>query len=434
MSPIVLGIIGLAAVIVLAALRMQIGFALATVGFLGLAYLRSLEVAIAVVRSQIFYTVYHYGFTVIPLFVLLGAVAASSGIGERFYLAADKWLGQVRGGLALATMGTCAGFAAVCGSSVAETATMCKLAFPEMERHKYKPELSAGCIATGGTLGILIPPSLPLILYAVITEESIGKLFMAGIIPGIIHASLYMLVILAWVRLVPSIAPSPKRGVPIREKLASLSGTGEIVALFVLVMGGIFFGFFTPTEAGGIGAAGAILITLARRMLNRQKFLTALVDTTRIAAMISLLLVGALIFKRFLAMSRLPFELVDTVAGFSLSPISLMWIILLSFLLLGTIMDTPSMLVIMVPIYFPLVTGLGFDPIWFGIIVVVICEIGMITPPVGMNVWIIAGMLPHVPMEKIFKGVLIFLTADLAIMSLLVIFPQLALFLPSIMG
>lgn len=433
MSPEVIGIIGLVIVIVLLFLRMPIGLVLILVGFLGLAYLSSVKAAGIAVATTLFDIATHYSFTVIPVFVLMGAIASNSGMSQRMYDCLNKWIGHIRGGLAIASIGGCAGFAAICGSSAATTATMCKVAFPEMDRYGYKPELSAGSIATGGTLGILIPPSLGFIIYAIITETSIGKLFIAGIIPGILHASLYMIVIMVWTWRDPSVGPPTGTAVSIQEKLVSLKGIVETLILFIVVIGGLYTGLFTPTEAGSLGAAGAALVALARRSLTWKQFLAALSDTVSTTAMLILLMTGGFVLSRFVALSGVAQELASFIAGLPLSPIAIIGIIILTYLLLGCVLDVLTMIVVTVPIFFPLTLTLGFDPIWFGVLIVVIMEIAAITPPIGLGVWLVSGMLPQIPMQTIFKGVLIFLSADLAIVTLLVAFPQLALFLPSTM-
>lgn len=429
----IVGVIGILAVILLLFLGMPVGLGLLLVGFVGFAYLGGVGAAGVSLASQILESVSGYAFTVLPVFILMGTICAYSGMGDRIYETGYKWMGQLRGGLAVATMVGCAGFAAVSGSSFATAATMAKVAFPEMEKRKYVPELSAGSIATGGTLAILIPPSTGFIVYALITEQSIGRLFMAGIIPGLIHVSLYIAVIAVWARVRPNAGPPGPRS-SFREKMSSLGGTVEIFVLFALVLGGLFFGFFTPTEAGAAGAFGAIAIALIRRTLNWKQFVAALKESLGSSAMIILLVMGGFVFARFAAISRLPFELADWVVALPLPPIGILGVIMASYVVLGCIMSTVAMIFITVPIYFPIILALGYDPIWFGVMIVLVMEISMITPPIGMNVWIIAGELPHIPMERIFKGVLIFLIADITLVVILLAFPQVALFLPSLMG
>lgn len=433
MSPLLVGILGIVVVLVLLFLSMPVGLSLALVGFAGFAYLKTLGAAGSIMGSQILGNIHGYSLTVIPLFILMGSVAANSKIAERLFNTAHKCLGSLPGGLAISTIGGCTGFAAICGSSFATAATMCKVAFPEMERYGYKPELSAGCIASGGTLGILIPPSTSFVLYGLITELSIGKLFMAGIVPGIIRAVLFAAVILIWASLDPAVGPAGPK-VKFKEKLKSLTGSVEAVILFLVVFGGLFMGWFTPTEAGAVGAAGILVIATARRFITWPQFLTSLRETVRTSAMLIFLIVGAMIFARFIALSRLPFELANTVGGLPVPPIVIMVVILLSYIILGCIMDTLSMIVITVPIYLPIIVSLGFDPIWFGVIVVVVMEIAQVTPPMGVIVWIVSGMLPHIPMGSIFKGVLIFLIADVPLIILLVAFPQIALTVPGLMS
>lgn len=433
MSPLLVGVLGIVVVLVLLFLSMPVGLSLALVGFAGFAYLKTLGAAGSIMGSQILENIHGYTLTVIPLFILMGSIAANSKIAERLFNTAHKCLGSLPGGLAISTIGGCTGFAAICGSSFATAATMCKVAFPEMERYEYKPELSAGCIASGGTLGILIPPSTSFVLYGLITELSIGKLFMAGIVPGVIRAVLFVAVILIWASLDPAVGPAGPK-VEFKEKLKSLTGSVEAVILFLVVFGGLFMGWFTPTEAGAAGAAGILLIATARRFITWPQFLTSLRETVRTSAMLIFLIVGAMIFARFIALSRLPFELANTVGGLPVPPIVIMVVILLSYIILGCIMDTLSMIVITVPIYLPIIVSLGFDPIWFGVIVVVVMEIAQVTPPMGVIVWIVSGMLPHIPMGSIFKGVLIFLIADVPLIILLVAFPQIALTVPGLMS
>lgn len=432
MSSLLSGVFGLIVVLVLLFLSMPVGLTLALVGFAGFTYLSSLGAAGSIMGAVIYDNLHGYTLTVIPLFVLMGTVAANSGIGKRLYNTAHKWLGHLPGGLAISTIAGCAGFAAISGSSFATSATMCKLAFPEMERFNYKPALAAGSIATGGTLGILIPPSLSFVLYGLITGESIGKLFLAGIIPGIIHAILYIVVIFAWARIDPSVGP-PGPAVKLREKFLSLSGSLETALLFFLVLGGLFFGFFTPTEAGAVGAAGSLLISWSRRMITKGHFVDSVIESVRISAMVIILILGAMIFAKFITLSHLPTELANWIASLALPPVAVVAVMLLSYIVLGCIMDTLAMIILTVPIYLPVITALGYDPIWFGVAIVVMMEIGMITPPMGVNVWIISGMIKHVPMETIFKGVLVFLIADITLVIILLVFPQIALFIPRLM-
>jgi C4-dicarboxylate transporter, DctM subunit len=310
---------------------------------------------------------------------------------------------------------------------------MCKVAYPQMEKYKYKPALSAGVVATGGTLGILIPPSISFVIYSILTEESIGKLFIAGIIPGIIQALLLMLVVFVWTRVDPAAGPSAEVKVSIKEKLKSLAGTGEILFLFLLVMGGMFLGWFSANEAAGVGAAGAVLVASLRKMLTVKQFWEATRETLKITAMITLLISGGIVFAGFMSISRLPFALADFVLALHAPPMLIMLAIIIIYFICGALMEMTSVLIVTIPIFYRLIIALGFDPIWFGVVVVILIEIALITPPVGLNVWVISGMLPHVPMGQIFKGAMIILIGSVASLVIVLFFPQVALFLPHLM-
>jgi tripartite ATP-independent transporter DctM subunit len=431
-APEIVAAIGIGAVIVLLFLGVPVAFSLILVGFLGYAYLTTIPAALFQLSSGLFHWLFDYTFTVLPLFVFMGVIVANSRISPRLFGFANSWVGQLPGGLAMATIGGCALFAAVSGSSTATSATMCKVAHPMMEAYRYKPELSAGCVATGGTLGILIPPSLGLIIYSMISETPLGGLFMAGIIPGVLHAVLYMIVIMVWCRIDPAAGPPGPRS-NFRDKLRTIGGTGEVLAIFALVMGGIFFGFFTPTEAGAVGVAGVLIIAVSRRMLTWKQFLESIWDTLLITGMLTLLFAGGVVFAKFIAVSRLPFELAHWVAGLEVHGLLIMIAILLIYFITGCLMDMMSVLIITIPIFMPIVAIQGYDPTWFGVAVVVMIEMALVTPPIGLNVWTTAGLLPHIGMDKIFKGILIFLIGDFLIMALLLAFPQIALFLPSLM-
>lgn len=434
MSQTTIGIIGVAVLIVLLFSRMRIGLVMALVGFLGFAYLVTPEAALSTLGRIPFANASSYSLTVIPLFVLMGEFAFHSGISQRLYNAAYKSFGQLRGGLAMATVAACAGFAAICGSSPATAATMGAVSLPEMRRYKYSSSLATGCIAAAGSLGILIPPSVILVIYGILTEQSIGKLFAAGILPGILLAALFMIVISVSTSLNPALGPSAPP-TSLKEKLSSITGgAGETILIFAIVIGGLFMGFFTPTEAAAIGALGTLVVGLARRQLTRQPFVAALKEAARITAMIFLIMIGAFIFGRFLAVTRLPFELGSWVGGLPLPRVAIMLLIILMYLMLGCVMDVPAMVILTIPIVFPVAMSLAYDPIWFGVIIVLVAEMGAITPPVGVNVYVIKGVAKDVPLEVIFKGILPFLGAIIACVAILVAFPQIALFLPGLMG
>ena len=413
-------------------LGMPVAFAMALVGFLGFCYLVSTGAGLSLTSREIWATFSSAELTALPMFVLMGAIAFHSGISEKLFDVANKFLVQLRGGLAIATIMACAGFSAICGSTNASSAAMGKVALPEMAKYKYAPSLASGCVASGGTLGILIPPSAILIIYGIMTEESIGKLFAAGIIPGIILTVLFVITIDILCRLKPDLAPrTPKASW--NERLASLPGLGEPLVLFGIIMGGMFFGLFTPTEAGAIGAGGIILIALVRRKLTWQAFIDSLADTTKITCMIYVIVSGAVIFGRAMAVTRIPFELSDWVGGLPLPPMVIMGLILFGYLIGGCFMDSLAMVTLTVPILLPVILKMGYDPIWFGVVIVLVTELGVITPPVGINVYVIKGVAPEIPLEAIFRGIMPFLIPILVTALIIIIFPSVVLFLPSLL-
>jgi tripartite ATP-independent transporter DctM subunit len=433
MSSLFIGIIGLAVFFILIMLRMPIAYAMALVGFVGFSLLTSISVGFNMVAKEIFNTFSSYSLSVIAMFVWMGFLAYYSGIGARLFNLAYKLVGHIPGGLAIATQAACAIFGAVCGSNTATAATMGAVALPEMQKYKYDTSLATASIAAGGVLGVLIPPSVIFIVYGMATEQSIGKLFMAGIIPGLLLMAAYMLTIYLLTRRRPELGPAgPKSSW--RERLAALKGgILEVLIVFCLSIGGLFKGWFTPTEAGAVGAAGVLLVTLLGTQLNWEKFKGSLFDTTRTTAMIMLIIAGAMIFGRFMAISRLPFELASWTETLTLPPFAIMGFILLICLVLGCFIDVLALVLLTVPIFYPIVvSNLGYDPIWFGVIVTLVVGMGVITPPVGMNVYIIKGIAPDVPLEVIFKGIWPFLVALIVCVIILIIFPQLATFLPNI--
>ena len=433
MSPTTIGLIGIAALFMLIFLRIPVGFVMAAVGFLGFGCIVSFDASMNMIAKDLFSVFGSYNLTVIPLFVLMGQLAYHSGISKRLFNAAYKFIGHWPGGLAIATVGACAAFAAICGSTNATAATMGAAALPEMKRYNYKPELATGVVAAGGGLGILIPPSVIFIVYGILTEQSIGKLFMAGLLPGLILALLFVLAIVIWTRMRPELGPAGPKA-PLREKLASLSGLIETLLLFLLIMGGLFWGFFTPTEAGAIGAFGTLLLALAGRNLTMKGFVASLSETTRISCMILIIVAGATIFGHFLAVSRIPFDIARGVSEIQLPRYVVMLIIILVYLVGGCVIDSLALIMLTIPIFYPVVLFLGYDPIWFGVIIVLVTQIGVITPPVGINVYVVSGVARDVPLDVIFKGVLPFLAALIIGTLLLIPFPQIALFLPGLMG
>ena len=432
MTPLAIGLIGLAVLFVLLLSRMPIGLVMALVGFVGFAIIAGFGDALGVLGTVPYATFANYNMSIIPLFILMGAFCYYSGLSKDLYDTVHAWLGHFRGGLSMATVGACAGFAAVSGSSLATAATMGTVALPEMKRFGYDDRLATGAVAAGGTIGILIPPSIVLILYAVITEQSIGKLFLAGIIPGVLEAVFYLATIYILCKFNPQLGP-PGPGITFRKKIASLSNSWVVLVLFVLIMGGLYLGWFSPIEASGIGAFGAFIFALFRKKLPWKSFKESLFDTGKTTVMIFIILMGAMIFGYFLAVSRLPYELAATISALPVNSYVILAIILVFYLFLGAVMDSLAMMLLTVPIFFPLVLELGFNPIWFGILIVRVCEIGLITPPVGLNVYIIRGVAKDVPMQTIFRGIAPFLIADVLHVALLVAFPQISLFLPNLM-
>jgi tripartite ATP-independent transporter DctM subunit len=418
--------------LLLMAARMPIAIAMALPGFIGTTYLMGITPALTGLGTIPFSHSHSYTLSAIPMFLLMGHLVFNAGISGDIFRSFQKWLGQLRGGVAMATIGACAIFAAACGSSVAAAATMCSVALPDMEKLKYDRKLVMGTIAAGGTLGILIPPSVLFIIYGMLTEQSIGKLFVAGILPGILLSLLFMLTIYFRARLNPELAP-PAMKVSLKEKIKSLKGLWSVLCLFVLVIGGLYTGIFTPIEAAGVGAFGAFIISAFRKRLTWTGIVDALSSTLRTTCMIFAIIIGAMIFNYFLAITGVPMAIADVVTGLELPPMGIMAIILVVYIILGMFMDAMAMIIITIPIFLPAIRGMGFDLIWFGVILTITVEMALITPPVGMNVYVLSGVAPHVPLEEIFRGVLIFVIPLILILIILMFFPQIALFLPGLM-
>jgi tripartite ATP-independent transporter DctM subunit len=415
----------------LLAVGMPIGFGMILIGFAGFTYLVSFSGAFNIMASIPYAAINNYDFCVIPLFFLMAAIFLVAGFGKNLFRLVYTLVGRIPGGLSVATVGACAIFAAASASTIATALTIGKVAIPEMKDYKYDNRLACGCVAAGGTLGILIPPSGVLIIYGIITEQSITKLFIGGIIPGIILALAFMVLIVFWARMNPVLGPAGPRTTFI-AKLRALGDSVEMIALLLLVIVGLIVGWFTPTEAGAAGAFGAIVLSLLRKRLTVEKFRAAFFDTLYSAGMVFTILIGALIFNSFLAVSTIPMELADWVGRLTLPPVAIVVIILMIYLVLGCFIDAFSMILLTIPIFFPIIQALGFDPIWFGIITVLVVEIALITPPVGMNVYVIWGISKDVPMTDIFKGILPFLGALIALIVFLVAFPKIVLFLPGL--
>jgi len=432
MSPELVGILGIAALLVLFAFRMSVGLSMLLVGFLGYTYLVSTQAGLTKLGIDPYATASFYSLSVIPLFVLMGMFLSYGGLGRDLYQAVDAWIGHVRGGLAMATIGACAAFAAVSGSATATSATMGTVALPEMKRYGYKDSLATACVAAGGTLGILIPPSVILILYGILTEERIGQLLIAGILPGTLQAVLFMGTIYLQVKLNPGLA-ARRAEAPFREKLTSARRVWPVLIIFLLAMGGIYLGVFTPTEAGAVGAFGALIISAVTGRFSRKSFIQSLDQAARTTAMIFLIVIGATVFGYFLAVTKIPFGLSAFIAGLGVSRYVVMALILFLLLIMGFFIEGMAILVLTMPIFYPLVIDLGFNGIWFGVIMVVMLNIGLVTPPVGVNVYITAGVAKDVPLMTIFRGVTPLWIAMIVCAALLVVFPQIATFLPSLM-
>ena len=431
MDPFIVGLIGVAVLLVCLFSGLSIGVGMALVGFVGFAVLVGVGPALGVLKSVPYSTFANYDLSVIPLFILMGSFAFASGLSENLFNAVYKWIGHFRGGVAQASIVACACFAAISGSSLATAATLGAVALPEMRKYHYDDGLATGAIAAGGSIGILIPPSVILIIYGIITEQSIGKLFLAGFIPGILEAVFYLFTIWYLTFFKPHHGPKgPKT--TFREKMDSLKHIWEVVVLFIVVIGGIYRGWFTTTEAAGIGAFGTFFFALMRRRLSWKVFKESIVSTCVTTGMLFMILLGAMIFGYFLSVSQVPSNLASAVGSLPVNRYVILAIILIITLALGCVMDSMAIVLLTIPVFFPLITGLGFDPIWFGILVVRVTEMGLITPPVGLNVFIIKG-ISGVPIGTIFRGVFPHLVADALEVIFLAAFPQISLFLPNMM-
>jgi len=431
-TPTMAGILGFVALFALLALRMPIGLAMIVVGAGGIAVLNSPTAAMNVLGSFPYSYSAVFSLSVVPLFILMGAFATVSGMGQDLYRTAYTWVGHRQGGLASATILSCAGFAALSGSSVAAAATMGKVALPEMERYRYDQGLATGSIAAGGTLGILIPPSTVLIVYALLTEQSVGRLFLAGFLPGLLLTVLFVATIMIVARLNPAAGPAGPRA-DWAERFRVLANSGALVFIVTIVIGGIYTGVFTVTEAASVGAFLTFLHALWSRRLTVSRFLAALLDTVKTTAMVFFILIGAHVFAPFLALTRIPVNLAGAIGDLAVPALAILLIIIVLYIVLGTFMEGFAMLVLTVPIVLPIVTTLGYDPIWFGIVMVVVVEMGLISPPVGMNVFVVKGVAQHVPLGRIYRGIVPFWIAMAVCVGLLILFPQIALYLPNTM-
>lgn len=432
MSGIAVGAIGIAAMLVLLVLRMPVGIAMLAVGFAGTAYLSGLPAALSIIGSEPVATLSNSELIVIPLFVLMGNLATASGLSRDLYAAAYAWIGHWRGGLASATIAACAGFAALCGSSVAAAVTMGQVSLPEMRRYGYSPRLSAGSVAAGGTLGILIPPSTGFVLYAILTEQSVGRLFLAGVLPGLLLTALFIAAIFVTTRLNPELGPPGPR-TTVRQKLDAMKQAAPMTAVILLTIGGIYAGWFTANEASGIGAFLALAIAIVRRKLDAKTFVSIGLQSAQTTALVFLILIGAQVFNPFLALTQIPNQLAGFLSTLAVAPVVLLGFIIMIYIVLGMFLEGLAMLVLTVPIVFPIIKAIGYDPIWFGVIMVLVLEMGLISPPVGVNVFVVKGLVPDVPIEEIFRGIIPFWIAMLVCVILLILFPDIALLLPNTM-
>jgi tripartite ATP-independent transporter DctM subunit len=424
---------GFVALFALMLLRVPVGMAMGLVGVVGYSIVVGPGPALKLVGQTSMRTVTDYTFGVVPMFMLMGAFVSVSGVSRELFKAANSMIGHMRGGLGVATVLACGGFAAICGSSVATAATFSSVAYPEMRRFGYPKSFSAGVIAAGGTLGAMLPPSTVLAVYAILTEQDVGKLFMAGIVPGILAMCMYVATIAIIVRVRPDWLPgTPKK--PWGERIADLRNVWASLVLFAFVIGGLYGGFFTPTEAGGVGATGAFLLGLARRRLNRDSIREALLSATRTAAAVFTVLIGALLFGYFLTITQSPQKVTAFLLSLGLGAYGVLALIMVMYLVLGCLMDAMAMIILTVPIIFPVIQQLGFDPIWFGIIIVMTVELGLIHPPVGMVVFVVKSVVKDVSFMTIFKGVLPFIATDILRLIILISFPAITLWLPGKMG
>jgi len=431
MSEVTMGLTAFAAMFLLIALRVPIAIAMATIGAVGGLMLNGVDSVSFVIGSLPFETVFPYGLSVIPLFIMMGVFAARAGLSKSLYAAVNAFIGHLRGGLGMATVGACAAFGAICGSSLATAATMSKVAMPEMRKRNYNDSLAAASIAAGGTLGVLIPPSVIMVIYALLTEQSIGTMFAAALIPGVVATLLYMGAVWTMTLIDPTAGPADTR-TDGQGKLTALINVWPVLLLFGVVIGGIYLGWFSPTEAAAIGAFGAILLAWARGQLSPKIFLNCLSETATTTGMIFMILIGTALFNYFVETTGLPHLLVERITELGWSPYAILVALIIFYILLGCVMDALSMILLTLPFVFPLITSLGFDPVWFGIIMVSVVEVGLITPPVGMNLFVIMATTPGLGLNTISRGILPFLVADLLRVTLLILFPWLALWLPSL--
>lgn len=429
MSSTTIGVLGTVLLVVLFFTRMPVAYVMTLVGFLGFSYIRTLNAGLNLLARDIYDVFSSYGLTVIPMFVLMGQLAFNAGIGRKLYDCAYAFFGNIRGGLAMATVAACCAFGTVSGSSPGTAATFAVVGLPEMKRYGYGDRLAGGSVASGGGIGMLMPPSVVMIVYGILTEQSIGKLFVAGILPAIFISILFILAILVYTTISPAEGPKGER-VPWGEKIRSLAKLADTLVVFAIVMGGLFLGWFTPGEAGAVGAFGVLLTCLVTRSLTWEGFVKSCYETLRTSCMILLLVAGAVVFGHFLAVSRIPFQLASWIAGMNLPPWGVVFLIVLVYLIGGCFIDALALIMLTIPIFYPVITNLGYDPIWFGVIIVLVTQMGVITPPVGINVYVVNGIHKNIPLEEIFIGCLPFLIALIVGTLAFVAWPESVTWLP----
>jgi tripartite ATP-independent transporter DctM subunit len=432
MSIVVWGIIGICALLVLIFLRMPVGFAMALVGFAGMLFVQGIDPAISLIANEPYAVASYYVYSVIPLFVFMGFLASHSKLSENAFFTLNKWIGQLRGGLAMGTVAACTIFAAICGDPISTAATITSVSLPEMRRYKYSDQLSLGAIAAGGNLGFLIPPSLVFIIYGVLTEQSIGVLFISGIFPGLLLAACFMLTIYIICKIKPSMAP-PALSVSWMERIRAVPRILSVLFVIVLVLGGIYTGIFTPTEAGAMGVFVILVLSFAMKQLNWKGLTAAIGEAAIMTGMVFILIIGAMIFSRFLIITEVPMSLANFIVGLEVPPIVILITVLLVYIFIGFIMDIVAIIIVAVPILHPLLVSLGFDPVWLAVLTVVTILIGNVSPPVGIVCFALAGMVRDVPLVTIFRGVFPFIGAMFVCLIILIVFPEIALWLPGMM-
>jgi C4-dicarboxylate transporter, DctM subunit len=430
MSSTTIGVLGTVILVVLFFTRMPVAYVMTLVGFAGFTYIRGFNAGLNLLSRDIYDVFSSYGLTVIPMFVLMGQLAFNAGIGRKLYDCAFAFLGNIRGGLAMATVAACCAFGTVSGSSPGTAATFAVVGLPEMKRYGYGNRLAGGAVASGGSIGILMPPSVVMIVYGILTEQSIGKLFVAGILPALFITVLFIIAILAYTWLSPSEGPKGER-MSWSERFRSLTKLADTLVIFAIVMGGLFLGWFTPGEAGAVGAFGVLATCMVTRSLTWEGFVKSCYETLRTSCMILLLVAGAVIFGHFLAVSRIPFELASWIAGVNLPPWGVICLIVFVYLIGGCFIDALALIMLTIPIFYPVVSGLGYDPIWFGVIIVLVTQMGVITPPVGINVYVVNGINKSIPLEDIFIGCLPFLAALIVGTLVFVAWPECVVWLPN---